>query len=211
MNTVTVTIGKNLILIALLIVTLLSFFNRILNWHDLLLIQAVIGLVFVFLSYYEYNTTSYKAQLPVERFAYFPGSFFMIRAIKIGVYVMVAVILATSETSVKFLSPICLIIAVTEIVITLLKYFKKLCFVNIYANYILIAKEKMVKIFATEIENIEYRHDIIYIVKKDKKTVSVHGFDISDRVIFLNKMKDWIANNNVKISAESAEKLKGVE
>lgn len=48
MNTVKVTIGKNLVLLGLVVVTLLSFFNRILNWHDLLLIQALIGLIFVF-------------------------------------------------------------------------------------------------------------------------------------------------------------------
>lgn len=207
MNTVKVTIGKNLVLLGLVVVTLLSFFNRILNWHDLLLIQALIGLIFVFLSYYEYNNTSYKARLPVERFAYFPGSFFMIRAIKIGIYLMFAIILGTSETSVKFLYPVCLIIAFTEIIITLLKYFKRLCFVNFYANYILIAKERINKVFANEVENMEYRHDIIYIVKKDKKTVSIKAYSVVERMQFLTKAKEWVANNKITMSDESFHKL----
>ena len=79
---------------------------------------------------------------------------------------------------------------VTEIIISLLKYYKKLCFVNVYANYILIALEEMEKIFATEVENVEYRHDIFYLVKKNGKSVTIKTFSIQDKDIFINKMKD---------------------
>lgn len=131
----------------------------------------------------------------------------MIRAIKIGIYLMFAIILGTSETSVKFLYPVCLIIAFTEIIITLLKYFKRLCFVNFYANYILIAKERINKVFANEVENMEYRHDIIYIVKKDKKTVSIKAYSVVERMQFLTKAKEWVANNKITMSDESFHKL----
>ena len=120
---------------------------------------------------------------------------------------MFGCVLATSTTSIKFLYPICFIIALTEIIITILKYYQRLCFVNLYANYILIAKEKMEKIFASEIENMEYRHDIIYVVKKDKKTVTVKGYSVIERIAFLNKVKEWIINNKIVISSESFQKL----
>ena len=207
MSTTIVSLGKNLVLMVLLAITLLSFFNRILNWNDLLLVQALTGLFYIFLSYYEYNSTAYKAQLPIERYAYYPGSFFLIRAFKIGIYLLFGGVLATSSSAIKFLYPICFIIALTEIIITVLKYYQRLCFVNLYANYILIAKEKMEKIFASEIENIEYRHDIIYIVKKNKKTTTVKGFSVKERMEFLKKTKDWIVNNKIAISSESFQKL----
>jgi hypothetical protein len=208
MNSTNAIIGKNLVLITLVVFTILSLFRDLFTTSQLLIIQVIMGLVYALLSYFEYNNTSYKAQLPVERFAYFPGSFYTLRAIKIGIYLTFALVLSFSPTTVKVLSPICLIIAVTEIIISLLKYYKKLCFVNVYANYILIALEEMEKIFASEIERIEFRHEIFYIVKKNGKTATIKTFSIRDKTVFTQKMKNWIGLNGIIMSPESIEKLR---
>ena len=81
---------------------------------------------------------------------------------------------------------------------------------NVYANYILIALEEMEKVFATEVENVEVRHEIFYLIKKNGKSVNIKTFSIQDKDIFINKMKDWIVNNDVKISEESAARLKAI-
>jgi hypothetical protein len=208
MNSTTAIIGKNLILIALVGVTLLSLFQGLFTFHNLFIIQVVMGLIYALLSYFEYNNTAYKALLPVERFAYFPGNFYTFRFIKIGIYLTFALVLAFSPSTVKVLFPVCLIIALTEIVISLLKYYKKLCFVNVYANYILIALEEMEKIFANEIDHMEFRHDIFYIVKKNGKTVTIKTFSIQENKIFIEKMKNWIGQNGVVMSQESIERLR---
>ncbi len=210
MNSTNAIIGKNLVLITLVTITVLSIFNVIMTDTDLLIAQVVMGLVYALLSYFEYNNTAYKATLPVERYSYYPGSFYMLRAIKIGIYLTFALLLAFSPSGVKILYPVCLALALTEIIISLLKYYKKLCFVNVYANYILIALEEMEKIFATEVENVEYRHDIFYLIKKNGKSTMIKTYSIQDKDIFINKMKDWIVNNDVKISEESAQRLKGI-
>ncbi len=207
MNSVIISVGKNLVLVALLILTLINYFGHMFDWHDLLMIQAVFGLIYVFLSYYEFNNTWYKAQLPKERFAYYPGSFFAGMAIKTGVYVMFAIVLAYSGSTAKGLYPICLIIALTKIVVAALIVAKRLCFVSIYANYILIAKEKLVKVFANEIESVEFRHEIIYLVKKDKDTISIKVFSIENPTEFVKQIHQWILNNQLTITSESLAKI----
>jgi hypothetical protein len=208
MNSTKAIIGKNLVLIAIVGITLLSLYQGLFTFHDLFIIQVIMGVVYALLSYFEYNNTAYKALLPVERFSYFPGSFYTLRFIKIGIYLTFALVLFFSPTTVKILYPICLTIALTEIVISLLKYYKKLCFVNVYANYIFIALEEMEKIFANEIEHIEFRHEIFYIVKKNGKTATIKTFSMQDSKIFIEKMKNWIGQNGVVMSEESIEKLK---
>lgn len=210
MNSTNAIIGKNLVLIALVVITVMSIFRVIVSDSDLLIIQVVMGLVYTLLSYFEYNNAAYKASLPVERYAYYPGSFYTLRAIKIGIYLTFALLLALSPSSVKILYPVCLTMALTEIVISLLKYYKKLCFVNIYANYILIALEGIEKIFAAEVDHVEFRHEIFYFVKRNGKATSIKTFSMQDKDIFINKMKDWIVNNDVKISEESAARLKAI-
>lgn len=210
MNSTNAIIGKNLVLITLVVITVMSIFQYVFDDQTLLLVQVVMGLVYALLSYFEYNNTAYKAMLPVERYSYYPGSFYALRAIKIGIYLTFALLLAFSPSGVKILYPVCLAMALTEIIISLLKYYKKLCFVNVYANYILIALEEMEKVFATELENVEYRHEIFYLIKKNGKSVNIKTFSIQDKDIFINKMKDWIVNNDVKISDESAQRLKGI-
>ncbi|MBP7809472.1 MAG: hypothetical protein KA163_09280 [Bacteroidia bacterium] len=210
MNSTTAIVGKNLVLITLVTLTVMSIFQYVVDNSTLLILQVVMGLVYALFSYFEYNNTAYKALLPVERFSYYPGSFYTFRFLKIGIYLTFGLLLLASPSGVKILYPVCLAMALTEIIVTMLKYYKKLCFVNVYANYILIALEEMEKVFATEVENVEYRHEIFYLIKKNGKAVNIKTFSIQDKDIFINKMKDWIVNNDVKISEESAARLKAI-
>lgn len=207
MNSTKAIIGKNLVLVALVIITILSLFRGLFNKSDLLIIQAVLGSVYAVLSYFEYNNTAYRAQIPVERFSYYPGSFYTLRALKVGIYLTFALLLYASPSYVRIIYPVCLIIALTELVISILKYTQKLCFVNFYANYILIALEDMEKIFANEIDYMEYRHEIFYIIKKNNRSTTIKTFAISDRDVFMAKMKEWIINNGVTMNPESLQRL----
>lgn len=207
MNTTKVILGKNLVLVILVILTLLALFRGVLTKSELLIFQVVLGLVYAVLSYFEYNNASYRAQLPIERFAYYPGSFYTLRALKVGIYLTFGLLLYMSPSAVKVLYPVCMIIAFTEIIVSFLKYNKKLCFVNIYANYLLIALEDMKKIFANEIDYIEYRHEIIYLIKKNGKATTIKTFNIENKEVFMTKMKEWIRNNKITVGAESQQKL----
>jgi hypothetical protein len=208
MNSALASIGKNIILLGIVFLSGYTFFYGGLGWKDLLGIQSIAGVAYVFLSCYEFLNARYKASLPVQRYPYFSNSFFMFRALKITIFFAFAALLYTSGSRVKYLYPICLIIASTEAVITFLKFSKSLCFVNIYANYLLIVENKFSKLFASEILIVEFRHDIFYFVKKDKKSLQIKLEHLKERDKFIKAINEWIVRNNVLVSDESKLKIK---
>ncbi|MEO6303062.1 MAG: hypothetical protein ABIP51_07800 [Bacteroidia bacterium] len=207
MNSALASIGKNLLLVSIVILSALNFFYSWFNWSELLWIQLIFGLLYVFLSCYEVLNASYKAALPVQRFSYFTFSLVAIRVLKASIFVTFALMLYTSGSRAKYLYVICLIIALTELIVLLVKYKKNLCFISIYANYLLFAESKLKKIFASEIEIIEFRHEIFYFVKKDKKTFQIKLVHINEKEKFLVVINDWINRNKAPVSEESREKI----
>jgi hypothetical protein len=161
----------------------------------------------VFLSCYEFLNAQYKASLPVQRYAYFTSSYVMFKALKISIYLSFAAMLYMSGSSVKYIYPICVIIAITEGLVMLLKYKRGICFVSIYANYLLFSQDKLTRIFASEIEVVEFRHDIFYFVKKNRKTVLVKLEHIRQREQFMLSMYEWLKRNKINVGSESEEKL----
>ena len=107
-----------------------------------------------------------KASLPLKRYSYFTNSYVMFKIIKIIVFLSFAALLYSSGTRVKYIYPICLTIALTETIVMVLKYKRDICFVSIYANYLLFSQDKLTKLFASEIALVEFRHDILYFIKK---------------------------------------------
>jgi hypothetical protein len=207
MKPVYVSILKNLILLTLVVVTVMAFATGLVSWRNLLVIQIFAGFVYVFLSCFEYMGASYKAQLPVKRFAYFPYSFFMFKTLKSFFFFSFAIMLYTSGTRVKYLYMICIIIGITEALVMLLRYRKKLCFVAIYANYLLFSKHIMFKVFANEIESIQFRHDIFYLILKNKKAHDIRLVNIENKNDFLLNFKDWMLKNNIFLNQESEKNL----
>jgi hypothetical protein len=207
MNSAIASIGKNLILLFTATLSVVNFYYGWLNWSELLSIEGLAGLGYIFLSCYEYLNASYKASLPVQRYPYFSSSFVMTRAMKVLLFTSFAALLYSSSSRVQYLYPICAIIATTEAVILYLKYKNALCFVNIYANYLLIVENRFTKVFAGEIMIIEFRHEIFYFVKKNRKTVHLKLEHIRERENFIFAINDWINRNNVLVSAESKEKI----
>ncbi len=207
MNSALASIGKNLLLVAIVILSAANFFYRWFNWHELLWIQLLFGIAYIFLSCYEVLNASYKASLPVQRFSYFTFSLIALRVLKANIFVTFALMLYTSGSRAKYLYVICLIIALTELIVLLIKYKRHLCFISIYANYLLFAESRLKRIFASEIEIIEFRHDIFYFVKKDRKTFQIKLVHIKEKATFLVAMNDWINRNNAPVSEESREKI----
>jgi hypothetical protein len=207
MSSALASLGKNIILLALLILSALNYIYGWLNWKELFGVQSLAGIGYIFLSCYEYLNASYKAALPVQRFPYFTNHFLMWRMLKIGVFSGFAALLYLSGSSIKFLYPICAIIATTESVILYLKYKNDLCFVNIYANYLLIVQETFQRLFASEIMIVEFRHEIFYFVKKNRKTVTIRLEHIGEKENFIHSLNDWIIRNKVLVSEESKEKI----
>jgi hypothetical protein len=207
MSSALASLGKNLILLSLLIFSGLNYYFGWLGWKEVFALQCLAGIGYVFLSCYEYLNASYKAALPVQRYPYFTNHFLMWRLLKIGIFAGFATLLYLSGSAIRFLYPICVIIATTESVILYLKYKNDLCFVNIYANYLLIVQETFTRLFASEIMIVEFRHDIFYFVKKNRKTVTLRLEHIGEKDHFIHSLNNWIIRNNVLVSEESKVKI----
>ncbi len=207
MNSALASLGKNLILVAIVALSVINFFYSWLGYKELLEVQLVFGVAYIFLSCYEYLNASFKASLPVLRFSYFTNSYVMFRVLKIGVFATFAVMLYTSQTRIQYLYPICIIIALTEGIVTFLKFNKQLCFVSIYANYILFVQTGFVKLFASQIILIEFRHDIFYFITKNRKSHQIKLTHITNKQQFFIALTDWINRNKLYVSTESKQKM----
>lgn len=203
MRTVLISLLSNAILLVMVVISIFSYWNGYLSWKDLLALQAIMGLIYVFLSCYEFMNVSYMADVPKERYTYFPYSFYMFSALKFSLFVSLALMLYTSETRVKFLAPICVIIAVTELFVTLLKLYRKLGFVSIYANYILFSKRVMYKVFAADLESVQFRHEIFYFIQKNGKADDIRIVHIENKDEFFKDIKEWLERNNILLNPES--------
>ncbi len=204
-------IAKNLILMGILVLSAINFFYGWFNWKDLLAIQGLAGLAYVFLSCHEFLNAQYKASLPIQRYSYFTNSFIMFRALKISMFLSFAAMFYFSGSNVKYIYPICVIIAITEGTVTYLKYKRNLCFVSIYANYLLFAQKKLSKVFASEIETVEFRHDIFYFIKKNNKSNQIKLVHIEEKEQFILALKDWLKRNKINIGEESEAKINSVK
>ncbi len=207
MNSAIASLGKNLLLLGVVGLSAINFFYSWFSFKDLVGIQLIAGLVYVFLSCYEVLNASFKAALPVMRFSYFTNSYVMFRVLKIGVFVTFAIMLYTSQTRIQYLYPICVIIALTEGIITYLKYKKQLCFVSIYANYILFVQTGFVRVFANQIALVEFRHDIFYFITKNKKSHQIKLTHITNKQQFFIALTEWINRNKLNVSTESKLKI----
>ncbi len=207
MKSALASIAKNLILIGVLVFSALNYLSPSFSWKEIVSAQILAGLAYVFLACYEYLNANYKASLPIQRYPYFTSSYFMFRALKIGLFLSFGTLLLLSDSLVKYLAPICFIIAGTESVITLLKFKKGLCFVNIYANYILIMQQGAMKVFASELMIVEFRHGIFYFIKKNHKSLQINLEHIHEKDYFLQSIHAWIVRNHVMLSEESRHKI----
>jgi len=203
-------LGKNLILLGVLCLSVINFFYSWFTWKDLLAIQILAGLAYIFLSCYEFLNAQYKASLPVQRFFYFTSRYVMLKSFKIGAFLLFATLLYFSSNKIKYIYPICLTIALTEALVMFLKYRKGICFVSIYANYLLFSQDKLTRLFAQEIALVEFRHEIFYFVKRNHKTLAVNLTHIEEKERFIRSMHEWLKRNKINVGEESEEKIRSI-
>lgn len=203
MKNVIISLVSNAILLVMLLISMISFWNGYLSWKELLALQAIMGLAYIFLSCYAFTNVAYTADVPKERYPYFTYSFFMFGTLKVCLFVSFALMFYSSGSRIKFFIPICVIIAITEVVVSLLKFYRKLCFVSLYANYILFSKNVMFKVFAADLESVQFRHGIFYFIGKNGKAYDIRLVHIEKKKEFLNELKEWLERNSISLNPES--------
>jgi hypothetical protein len=207
MKSIVVSLVKNMLLVSILLITLFNFFNHFIKWNDLFITQLITGFFYLILSCYEILNSTFISSLNINRFPYFSNSYIMFRTLKTTVFFLISVLLFLTTNAVKNLYPICLTLAFAELIVNYLKYKKHLCYVYLSTNFLILAENKQTKLFANEISLIEYRHEILYFVKKDGKSIQIKLEHINQKTMFLTKIYDWVLKNNISVGKESNEKM----
>ena len=204
-----VSLIKYLVLLAVLAAVTCHLILKTPDKTTLLFILIGFAAVYIFLSVTEFLNTLAKSALPYDRFFYLPLSVISVKIIKLGAFVISGVVLFLSESGLIYLGALLLIILFSDLLVFALRLSKKVYYVSLFANYILFALENETKVFASQIESIEYRYDIFYLKGKNNKTypIEIARMHKADRPLFTEKFVLWVVCNKLVFTPEAKEKL----
>jgi hypothetical protein len=209
MKKLPVSLIKYLVLLVTLIAVICNLIFKTPDKSTLLFILIGFAAVYIFLSVTEFLKQLEKSTLPYDRFFYLPLSVVSVKVIKLGAIVITGLVLFLSQSSLIYLGTLLLIILLSDLLVFLLRLRKKVYYVSLFANYILFALEEETKVFASQIETIEYRYDIFYLKAKNNKTypIEIARMQKTDQPLFTEKFVLWVVCNKLVFTPEAKEKL----
>lgn len=197
MNSLFSILLKNLILLALIIVSLVFVFTQYIGFKEVRYIFLIMGIAYMIASCYEAYMLS-QVKKEARKFIYFIDGFVAKRIIKIISFTCIGVLMYFSGSIIKYMAFLCFLIAVTEIVVTVWRNIKHLCFVALEDDKFILSTSKIDVASAKEIEKIETRHGLLYIVNYNKKTLTVRTDMMSENVEFKLALDIWISSNGLR-------------
>jgi hypothetical protein len=155
------------------------------------------GLLFVFASCFEAYTLS-QVKSGTQKFIYFPDGFVAKRIIKIISFVCIGVLMYISGSIIKYMAFLCFLIAFTEIVVTIWRKLKNLCFVALEDDKLIISTNKIDTTTAKEIQKIETRHGLTYFINYNKKAITLRTDMMNENAEFKLALDTWIDSNGLR-------------
>jgi hypothetical protein len=209
MNKISAPLAKYLLLFVIVILVISNLLIKTPGNTNLLILLSIFAVAYIFLSVREFMYTLEKSQLPYDRFFYLPLSVVGIKIIKLGAFAIGGAVLVLSGVAVMYLGILLLIILVADLIVFSLRLNKKVYYVSLFANYILFALENETKVFASQIESIEYRYEVFYLQTKDRKTfpIEIARLNKHERTTFTEKLVLWVVCNKLTFTPEAKEKL----
>ena len=196
MNSLFSILFKNLVLLALIVISLVFVFTQYIGYKEIRYIFLGMGLLYVFASCFEAYALS-QVKTGTQKFIYFPDGFVAKRIIKIISFTCIGVLLYVSGSIIKYMAFLCFLIAFTEIVVTVWRRVKNLCFVALVDDVLIISTNKIDTTSAKEIQKIETRHGLTYFVNYNKKAITLRTDMMIENAEFKLALDTWIAKNNL--------------
>ncbi|MFN8115799.1 MAG: hypothetical protein U0W65_06765 [Bacteroidia bacterium] len=196
MNSLFSILFKNLVLLALIVISLVFVFTQYIGYKEIRYIFLGMGLLYVFASCFEAYALS-QVKTGTQKFIYFPDGFVAKRIIKIISFTCIGVLLYVSGSIIKYMAFLCFLVAFTEIVVTIWRRVKNLCFVALVDDVLIISTNKIDTTSAKEIQKIETRHGLTYFVNYNKKAITLRTDMMSENAEFKLALDTWIAKNNL--------------
>ena len=197
MNSLFSILLKNVILLALIAISLVFIFTQYIGFKEVRYVFLGMGLLYVLSSCYEAYTLSQVKQ-GTRKFIYFTDGFLAKRIIKIISFICIGVLLFYSGRSIiKYMSFLCFLIALTEIIVTIWRHLKHLCFVALEDDQLILSTNKINITSAKEIEKIESRHGLMYFINYNKKAITLRTDMMIENSEFKLAIDAWINKNNL--------------
>lgn len=197
MNSLFSILLKNLVLLALIVISLVFVFTQYIGYKEVRYIFLGMGLIYVAASCLEVYALS-RIKKETKKFIYFTDGFLAKRIIKIVSFSCVGVVLYFSGSIIKYMAFLCFLIAFTEIVVTLWRKLNNLCFVAFEDDVLILSTNKIDTTSAMEIQKIETRHGLTYFVNYNKKTITIRTDTMKESQEFKLALDSWISKNNLK-------------
>jgi hypothetical protein len=172
-------------------------FTPYIGYKEVRYIFLGMGLLFVFASCFEAYTLS-QVKSGTQKFIYFPDGFVAKRIIKIISFVCIGVLMYISGSIIKYMAFLCFLIAFTEIVVTIWRKLKNLCFVALEDDKIIISTNKIDTTTAKEIQKIETRHGLTYFINYNKKAITLRTDMMNENAEFKMALDTWIDSNGLR-------------
>ncbi len=196
MNSLFSILFKNLVLLVLIGISLVFIFTQHIGYKEVRYIFLGVGILYVMAACYEAYALS-NINSGTKKFIYFPDGFVAKRIIKIISFTCVGVLLYYSGSIIKYMAFLCFLIAFTEIIVTVWRKLKNLCFVSFESDRLLVSTNKFQSVFAKEIEKIQSRHGLMYFVNYNKNTITLRTDMMGEKTEFMAALDEWVAKNNL--------------
>jgi hypothetical protein len=190
-------LSKYLVLFSIIAVSAVFIFSSNIGYKEINYFFAGLGLLYVIICCVEAEVIA-AIDKGTRKYIYFTASFVSKRFIKVVFFVCAGGILLFPHNIIRYLSFVCFLIAFTEIVLTLWRYARKLCFVAFEGNKILLSTNKIVSVHAAGIEKIEKRHGITYFVYENSAAITLRTDMMKERDGFDAALSNWIRENHLE-------------
>ncbi len=194
---------KYIILFVIIGITLVFIFTNNIGYTEIKYLFAGLSVLYIAACCIEAEQIAAVSK-GTKKFIYFTDSFISKRFLKIIFFLCSGSILLFPHSIINYMSFICFLIAFTEIILTLWRHARKLCFVAFEGNKIIMSTNKIISIHAAAIEKIEKRHGITYFVYENNAAITLRTDTMKEKDAFSEALTKWIADNHLESKVVTA-------
>jgi hypothetical protein len=199
---------KNLALLALLLFTAFVFmYDRLEDWAIGVIGVALGGLYLVF-SITE--SIAAKKSSKGTIYTYLTNGTIAKKAIRIFSFLMAALILYFVDFRLQNTAMMLFILVAAESIVFVYRVSTKGYFLLLEPKSITIYANKELRLFASQVTSVEYRHNIFHLTHSDKKLfkIELEKLKPEHKEEFIQRFIAWCTENNLEFTQEAKEKLR---
>jgi hypothetical protein len=189
-------------MLIVLAITLIYVFSAYMRLHEFMILFYVTGAAYLAAGFLE--AYSYKALVKnkADIFTYVTDSAIAKSSLKIILYMAVGVLLYASGSIIKYMSFLCFLRSGLELINLCYKAMSGSMFIYLDRDVINIVTTRPERVYSSEIQQINCRHGLVYLVKNDKKTVTLRSDIMRGKDVFMSRLLQWAADHGITVVNE---------